>query len=76
MLISDEISLAVCILYFQSQKKIIRIEDLKEMFIVQNLQIRRSYLRIIRGVKCKFKQPILYYFAVSIIKTSDHVIAL
>jgi len=75
VLLFDEISLYAGIHYFQSEDKIIGIEDLRRN-VRRTKFADKALTFIVRGVKRKFKQPIAYYFAASGIKTPDLVVAL
>lgn len=75
VLLFDEISLSAGIHYFQSEDKIIGIEDLGRN-VRRTKFADKALTFIVRGVKRKFKQPIAYYFVSSGIKTPDIVVAL
>jgi len=64
VLLFDEISLSAGVHYFQSEDKIIGVEDLGRN-VRRTKFADKALTFIVRGVKRKFKQPIAYYFAAS-----------
>lgn len=75
VLLFDEISLAAGIQYCQVQDKVVGVEDLgndrrRFQFAVKAITF------MVHGIKRKFKQPVVYYFTKSGMKTSDLVLLL